>query len=686
MVFAADKAGKKDLEGRMKLSGKALDREELYFTYPQEENPDWDYARNRFFLLKRTQGCWSSSFFTVKFRDFLMPNRDYPQQGLVCKIGDEYMKFLDAIGFKLENEQEVLNLTPTKVKVSPWKAIYFYRSGDTTLKVAYYLAKTQEKNKLGGWTEFSLDSEREKEFKLVLSPLVDIRNAGGESLGNHSFEQDGEVVRIGKGENEIVLGLVEQVNQKEERINWKYKLGNGERELKDGQVLFKGVEKSPTLLGEMKYRLKSNESVKVGVVCGKGVGRMDLELALSKDEEEDLEKSEEMLKKFSLESEELAERFYMPRLLTFNKFGLWENNLQIPEAGEWWFKEVWFRDLFESIYHNLEFYRKVKGDQWLKKIFSWTKLYIKDGVMANKVAKRKVEYNSLDAAFLYLLAMAKFYEKTGDENFREEVRKTYPSVLSNFDEKALIKCKANYSWLDSKWEGRPGRIPDGWEVEATDNFLLPEVNALWIKVLEKFNSICDGNADVEDLWSRWKNTFWNQESNYPYQLVYQEGGQELKDPTESSVGIVCVALLLDHFSGNQVLDIWKTAKEKLLVKRTPVFFEKVELPFGLLVKNSDKRIFLNDEQYHEAVVWPRDLPYLFKVLEKLGKEEIVDQLSINLLDHQMSEGAIGYNHELFSLPEGENPSKMALPENPVPVKNPVQLWSHFVKPIKIGSK
>jgi hypothetical protein len=46
----------------------------------------------------------------------------------------------------------------------------------------------------------------------------------------------------------------------------------------------------------------------------------------------------------------------------------------------------------------------------------------------------------------------------------------------------------------------------------------------------------------------------------------------------------------------------------------------------------------------------------------------------------VSEAAIGYCSELFSLPVGGNPSPGPEAENPVPVKNPAQYWSHWCDP------
>jgi hypothetical protein len=48
----------------------------------------------------------------------------------------------------------------------------------------------------------------------------------------------------------------------------------------------------------------------------------------------------------------------------------------------------------------------------------------------------------------------------------------------------------------------------------------------------------------------------------------------------------------------------------------------------------------------------------------------------------MSEGAVFYNHELFSRPAGNNPCPDPHTHlNPVPVKNPIQFWSQWCDPV-----
>ncbi|MFP4115776.1 MAG: amylo-alpha-1,6-glucosidase [Candidatus Aenigmatarchaeota archaeon] len=664
----------------MKLTGSGGNAGELTLSYSQEEKPDWDYARNRSFALKRTNACWSSCLFSVEHDGFTLPNRDYPHQGLVLRTEDGYFKFIDAILFKLQDGEDTLELSPCKVEVAPWKATYFYEDTDTEVRVTYYLAQSGLSEGAGGWVKFEVTGKSE-ELELVISPLVDTRKLEESSpdADEYGVEVEGGKVFISKDGKEIAFGTGDDAREVRENIAWNYKLGDGYREIRDGEVRFQGKRKEPSKLGEILFDLSKRKEVKLAVACGSEINESDLEFYRDTSTDTDLEKANELLEGFNFSKNGLEERLTKIRLLTLSKFSVEENGLELPEAGEWWFKEVWFRDLFEILYHNMEFYRAVKGDNWLKKVLGWAKIYIKDGVMASKIGEDEPEYNSIDASLLYLLCASRYYEKTGDEEFKESMEGVFESVIDSLeDENGLVRCRPEYSWMDITIDGRSTRIPEKWEFEDPERFLLPEINALWLRVLEQYNRLYGADKNLEGVWNSYKETFWDEKKGFLYHLVYKEGEKELRDFTESSAAVVSLALLKDYFFGYEIREAWEVIKGRLLVWRKPVFFDDGMIPFGVLVKNSNERIYLDDRQYHEAVVWPRDLPYLFDILDEIGRTKLKEKITRNLMDHQASEGVVFYNHELFSLPEGKNPSQGAFSSNPVPVKNPIQLWSHFI--------
>jgi glycogen debranching enzyme len=116
----------------------------------------------------------------------------------------------------------------------------------------------------------------------------------------------------------------------------------------------------------------------------------------------------------------------------------------------------------------------------------------------------------------------------------------------------------------------------------------------------------------------------------------------------------------------------------LLVDRRLIKYGEEVLPFGIVAKNEDKRVFYGDHEYHSDTIWPRSTPYLIKLLRLLHEDKLIRDILINSLDHQMSECAIFYNQELFSRAFGNNAHpNVATSQNPVPVKNPIQLWSQW---------
>jgi glycogen debranching enzyme len=129
----------------------------------------------------------------------------------------------------------------------------------------------------------------------------------------------------------------------------------------------------------------------------------------------------------------------------------------------------------------------------------------------------------------------------------------------------------------------------------------------------------------------------------------------------------------DVFSRDELARVWDATRDKLLVERGGK-------AFGILAKDSAERVYYGDEQYHEAVVWPRDTPYLIRLLELLGEEGTVRDILDSNLGHMVEEQAVFYGSELFSLPEGRNPHPTGDSQDPVPVKDPVQFWSQWVDP------
>ena len=131
----------------------------------EDENP----ARTMHTILKRPSASWSHSVNSVQFFDKIIPNRDYPYEGLSYVLDGRNHHILDGIAIGVEGHE----LKPSRVLAYPWKVIYSY-DGDIKLDVDYYLLGIK-----GNPGRIVIKAD--KPCTLEIEPLVDIRRMYDES-------------------------------------------------------------------------------------------------------------------------------------------------------------------------------------------------------------------------------------------------------------------------------------------------------------------------------------------------------------------------------------------------------------------------------------------------------------------------------------------------------------------------
>ena len=680
------------------------------------ENADWGYARNCRVLLRRPSCEFSQSVFSVEVNGLTVPNRDYAFEGFSAEVGGENWKFLDALPFALYDAGgEKIFLKPLRARIFPWKAQYFYEAGESVLCVEYYLFSAVPRMLT---ICFSLDSRRGRRTVLV-KPFADIRHmyAASAPAEHSSFEEGGRLM-IERSGCRLVLAspnVLRAVALKAAQ-QWFYKLGDGRRCF-DGAVRFAGEERTLFVAGELELDLSSGSARLFAFVDNAGGKKAAVEV-VGADERRELLRLGRYAKAFSPQVSE-AERTWgrgaavalQGRLLCLlDKFGWRAGGQEFPDAGAYWFRNAWFRDAFEGINTNFGVYYLCRKRALRSMLLAALELE-KNGLVPTKFSEHAgglPAYNSLDATLLVYLAALKFLRRQRDRELLESLRRHARATISSFaegkalvfmDEKGLLKCPANFGWIDSMRSLQvggeqavfPSRVSEECVSRALAEFggnakklcaalnapvhYLAECNALWLAFLREVLEFVP-----EDDLPQVKSIVEGVEANYkqffvlPNGFVAHDVCEGVKAADESSAGLVSMALLPNLFSGAEVEKALSIAEEKIFVRRG-------ERLFGVLCRNRGKRIFLGDEEYHGAVVWPRDSPYLLSLLERLGKTELAEQLILSNLEHQQSEAAVFFNSELFSLPEGVNPSPGSESSFPVPVKNPCQYWSQWTQPI-----
>jgi hypothetical protein len=637
----------------------AMDEKELCVDVPASEDEDWDYARNKQVLLKSPIGEWSSSVFSSSMaigdENFLGPNRDYSHQGLLVSRGTEVYKVLDGIMFATEGRGG------KRVRVGPLQATYFYEGLEARFRF--------ERDGL------SLDFDGEG---VRILPLIDVREMNSESRAEgHKIElkdgwliaeKDGIVVRIGP---------FDRIERGEYFTEWVYKLGSGFRYMdENGYVRF----------------VRESRRILVPAVCkakGRGIKVMVDDVRSS---------MISMDTTWMGRLEVIQPEFYKPialRLCTLRNFGLDVGGLWFPEAGCWWFRVPWIRDALEGILSNLEVYTKLF--HWEGRITSLTAMLLKVlgeiGTLPNFVGSGE---HAADAPPLLLHLCSRLggdllkgslrtTAKLIEIMEKREGRPLGPPILKD----GLVACSPFQSWTDSRLgeEGRPSRLPEGWndsrEKWSLPKYYLPEINGYWISALHslKESAYAAGllvpkivDRTLSEMEVTFKKVFWD--GKFVASIV--DSDSKKRDWETTSMGLVGISSALHLFTNKEIEGAFATCKRILINRRLRVLGDG-SLPFGIMIS---RRVlpYLGDEEYHRSVVWPRETPYLIRVMEVLGLEEEIRSLLLNSLDHMLSESALLYSNEIFGLPVGKNPYPSNEGMNVIPLKNPAQYWSHWCDP------
>ncbi|MDY6931828.1 MAG: amylo-alpha-1,6-glucosidase, partial [Halobacteriota archaeon] len=552
----------------------------------------------------------------------------------------------------------------------------------------YYLANW---DKTGASATIDIKSSR-SDVSIVVEPIVDIRHMYADSnpLSHYCEVIDDKMLIERSNISLLIAGSKEpEIKQWKRPLNWWYKLGSGYREDKDGNTVFRGESRSPVSLGEMIFT--DSREVSLAIACGTGrKGLYNLTNGIfnrsKKIGREELKKAERIVKKTGLDGDAAL------RALALSRFGMEVNGHLFHEAGDFWFRCVWFRDEFEGLLSNIDTLFKLKMEGMIRDILLYAFDYQDEfGRIPNRIV-RPIDYNSADATLLAFILGGEYVKRTGDASLGRTLIEHAESLLTSLSKgdcdmkngppalrtNGLISVVPWHSWTDCKRPTTvddkivflPIRIPEIWEHSSEDmdkpKYLLPEINAQWICMLRALVSMADlCECDVNRYNSLLSNATENfvkifKNDEYLNNVVHIDGRT---DTTVGSPAMVAIALLSDLFSMKEKNMFLDTIKDEILVRRDG-------LAFGVLVKNSEKKVYFSDSEYHEGVVWPRDTPYLIRLLLDCGDKDTVKEILKSNLEHQMNEGFIFYNSELISPDYGRM----------TPVKNPIQWWSQWVDP------
>jgi len=640
------------------------------------ENPDWDYARNKQVLIKTPFAEFSASAFTAPVKigenNFYGGNRDYSWQGLLAgPIKTTLYKLLDAVYFSIPEA----SLQPKDVLVSLDRCTYRY-TWERDREVSFVIALRS----LAG--EILLEASTAQPCNFVI--MLDSRRAESWDEGTYVVHRSGSALIIRPsaiGLQMAVEGFT-KIELIKLELDWTYKLGDGFRRIDGGLVRF------------ITHRRRIH--VPAIFFCPNGLLRVRIPIPLRIPAETIRPIDFDQLK---IGSGPLAEAVRL-RLKALSSYSIPNDDTWFPEAGSWWFRKAWTRDALEGLRWNIKTYLEIFS--WKPRVNSLVNylldmlrslrglpISIGSDEFASDAPPQLLNVSCMAADILKsheLLSKSVGAAQLVAEEFLRgaEVSKT---ILRD----SILISPANSSWIDSvvSQEGKrwPARLPANWAERIVSPFLsefgLVEVNALYVEALARVEAACQEfgvktPSPVQELLSVLREGFvkYFKTQDMPPLTVAPSYG--LVDHMAGSPAVLAVYVLRELIYEKELSRIWRKVSDMLLVHRRPVVLKNGWFPFGVLVRALEKVPYLGDREYHGPTIWPRDTPYLLGLMEHVG--ESVEGLLINHLDHMIAEGAIGYCSELFSLPVGGKSVTGRESDNPIPVKNPAQYWSHWCDP------
>lgn len=297
-----------------------------------------------------------------------------------------------------------------------------------------------------------------------------------------------------------------------------------------------------------------------------------------------------------------------------------------------------------------------------KSILRTFAVYCRDGLMPNLFPEGSMEpqYNTVDAALLYIHGAYLYFLKTKDTSFIREIWPVMKEIIEwyrkgtaygiRMDEDGLIEAGEGLdqvTWMDV----RVG------EILPTPRHGKPvEINAYWynaLRVMDVFGKILGEEGDYGTLAAKVKagfqEKFWNEKKGCLKDVLSGTAADE-QIRCNQIWAVSMPFAMLDAEQEKQVVD---TVFEKLYTPLGLRTLEKSDPEFHGKYGGEQKQ---RDLAYHQGTVWvfPLGAYYLAYLKTRNYSREAAEKVEhqLEVLQSAMAEGCIGQLPEIY---DGENP-------------------------------
>lgn len=285
------------------------------------------------------------------------------------------------------------------------------------------------------------------------------------------------------------------------------------------------------------------------------------------------------------------------------------DDLRTIIAGYHWFSD-WGRDTMIALPGICLATRRFDD---AKKILRAFALSVSEGMLPNRFpdAGEQPEYNTVDATLWFFIAIQKFLDYTGDEQFvRDELLPIMRDIISWHKRGTRYNIHADEDGL--LYSGVPGVQLTWMDAKVGDWVVTPrqgkavEINALWYNALmiyadlserfprrEEARQVAHFAAEVKQAFV---DTFWNEEEGYLFDYV--DG--ERKDASLRPNQIFALSLPYPLLEGEKAAAVLRTIEENLY---TPAGLRSLARHDSAYRPRYGGGPMERDAAYHQGTVW-----------------------------------------------------------------------------------
>ncbi len=482
---------------------------------------------------------------------------------------------------------------------------------------------------------YHINNPAHRQIQIRLSPLVNYRDI--HKLTEESSNFISKIKEIKKGklyiyfqDGEIPLGL--QTNLP----NWK-KTGYWFRNFFYQKESYRGLASSENCYNPGYFEGIINESEKsIIILASAGENSLVDEASIKLEEYANQQKENELNRQENLlELLPIRNEITEPLALAADQFivrrNIIKNNQIIPLksiiAGYHWFTD-WGRDAMISLTGLTLTTRRYELARQILRLFNH---YISDGMLPNCLPEKDEtpEYNTIDAALWYFIAIHKFLQYTNDLDFIIEIYQGLEEIITSYmrgtrynihqdnNDSLLIggTDSTQITWMDAK--------VDDWAITSRTGKAV-EINALWYNALciianltEKINGKGQIYRELaKKVSNSFNRVFWNKEQEYLYDVIKSDGE---KDESLRPNQILAISLPYNLLSPQRELAVLQTVHRHLYT------------PYGLRSLAPNEINYHNnyggnkrnrDIAYHQGTVWSWLLGPFISAYVKIHKPTI----------------------------------------------------------------